>query len=166
MLFQHGYEDSSFCWIVNKENSPAFLLAQKGYDVWMGNNRGNKFSRFHKYLDPDTDPEYWDFSFEEMGMLDDKAVIQHIKEVTGNKKVAYIGLSQGTTQMFYALAQDSDWFKEHMSIFVALAPVTKLSEDAIKSMQGISKSDKILFYLDKLDMKETYVEKKIIKNLA
>ena len=38
----------------------AFLLADAGYDVWMGNIRGNRYSRLHKRKTID-DPTYWSF---------------------------------------------------------------------------------------------------------
>ena len=123
ILLQHGYDDTSYCWIANKEKSPAFLLANRGYDVWMNNSRGNIFSRQHRYLDPDTDREFWDYSIEEMGMKDSKAVISYIKEQTEHDKISFVGQSQGNSLMFYALSQDSDWFKEHLNVFAAITPV-------------------------------------------
>ena len=41
-----------------------------------------------------------------MGSLDIRAEIQYILKVTGKAKIGYVGHSEGTIQMFYALAQD------------------------------------------------------------
>ena len=62
-----------------------------------------------------------------MGEFDLPAVIDYIIEQTDQPKVAYIGHSQGTTQMFYALATNEKFFRDKVSIFVALAPVTKIT---------------------------------------
>ena len=43
VLLQHGLLDSSDTWIINDESkAPAFFLANRGYDVWLGNNRGKQ----------------------------------------------------------------------------------------------------------------------------
>ena len=54
VFLQHGITDSADCWIMNKpETSPAFVLLRAGYDVWLGNQRGTKYSRTHATLNPD-----------------------------------------------------------------------------------------------------------------
>ena len=69
------------------------------------------------------DPEFWDWTWAEMDSQDDMANIKMIVEKT-NKKVSYIGGSQGTVQMFYALAKYQDYLKDHMYTFAALDPCT------------------------------------------
>jgi lysosomal acid lipase/cholesteryl ester hydrolase len=86
VFLQHGLLSSADTWIINSETlAPAFVLANKGYDVWLGNQRGTKYSRRHETLDPDKmeDLHYWDFSFVEMGMMDAPAQIDHILKITG-----------------------------------------------------------------------------------
>ena len=38
----------------------AILLAAKGYDVWLGNSRGNRYSRTHARLSPKS-AQFWKF---------------------------------------------------------------------------------------------------------
>ena len=45
----------------------------------------------------DDKPEYWDFSFDEMGRFDLPANIDFVLEKTGKDKIIYIAHSQGTT---------------------------------------------------------------------
>lgn len=77
--------------------APAFKLAREGYDVWLGNQRGIKYSLGHKTLDWQTDKEYWEFSFPEMGKYDQPAQINYVREFTRVDKLSYVGHSQGTT---------------------------------------------------------------------
>jgi methionine aminopeptidase len=71
ILLQHGMLSSSECFIINGKNSLAIKLAKMGYDIWLGNNRGNIYSRKHLWLNPDGSPEekrqFFDYSFVEMG---------------------------------------------------------------------------------------------------
>lgn len=78
----------------SEELSLAYTLANKGYDVWLGNNRGNKHSKEHTNLDVHSE-EFWDFSFQEFAEYDLPAAFEYIGELTG-RKINYIGHSQGT----------------------------------------------------------------------
>jgi len=68
--------------INSPELAPAFQLAKAGYDVWMGNNRGNYYSTKHTSLS-NTSKEYWNFDFEDMGVSDQPAFMDYVTKVTG-----------------------------------------------------------------------------------
>ena len=69
-------------------------LADDGYDVYLGNNRGTEYSRKHVSLDSVTDAEeYWDFSWAEFGLYDDKAFIDLAVNQSSYDKAFYLGLS-------------------------------------------------------------------------
>lgn len=63
IFIQHGLLCSGDSWVVNGEDSAAFYFAKRGYDVWLGNHRGTKYSRDHETLDPNKDGDFWEFSF-------------------------------------------------------------------------------------------------------
>ena len=65
-----------------EELSLGYILANNGYDVWAGNNRGNRFSRAHKTLDA-SDPKYWDFSLDHQAKYDVPSSLKVIVEVSG-----------------------------------------------------------------------------------
>jgi predicted alpha/beta hydrolase len=84
--------------VLDGESSTAFAIAAKGYDVWLGNNRGNIYSYDHTYLDPHKNSDqFFDFSFYEMGKYDLPAQVDYVLKVTGQEKLSYIGHSQGTS---------------------------------------------------------------------
>lgn len=73
-------------------------MADLGHDVYLGNNRGNRFSLGHVELDSsDIDnQEYWNFGLEgfaEDVLANSKAMIEN----AGTGKGWYFGYSQGTT---------------------------------------------------------------------
>jgi len=135
VFFQHGILDAGTSWVAHwPDVAPAFVAARAGYDVWIGNSRGNTYSRTHISLDPDSNKhhsakKYWDFDWQEMGMYDLPAVFDHITEVSGHEKVAYIGHSQGTTQMYYALAMNQEYMASKVSVSIMFGPVTKISHN-------------------------------------
>jgi hypothetical protein len=49
VLFQHGLFDSADGWVCNSEDKALpFMMANRGYDVWITNSRGNKHSKYHE----------------------------------------------------------------------------------------------------------------------
>lgn len=92
-MYQHGLLDSCAGIVVDGLDSMAFFFADAGFDVWMNNSRGNRFSRNHTYLDADVDKEFWDFSFQEMGKYDQPALFDFILSKTRVKNLTYIGHS-------------------------------------------------------------------------
>lgn len=134
--------DSADTFINNSPDlAPGFILADAGYDVWFGNSRGNFYSRHHTTLDPDKDKEFWDFSWSDMGLHDLPAVINKALQVSGASKLTYIGHSQGTTQMFYALSKNEAYYLDRVNLFVALGPVTNLANGKSELLTVAAKAD-------------------------
>ena len=68
-------------------------LAPPGFDVWMFNTRGNTFSHGHRTL-RSTDQGYWEYSMDELALMDLPAQIDFVLKATGQPSLALIGHSQ------------------------------------------------------------------------
>ncbi|KAK7805869.1 hypothetical protein U0070_009644 [Myodes glareolus] len=122
VYLQHGFILTSGIWVANlPNNSLGFLLADAGYDVWMGNSRGNIYARKHVYMDPNS-KEFWAFSFDQMIKYDLPATIDFILQKTGQKQLYYVGHSQGTIIAFGAFSSNPQ-LAQKIKIYFALAPV-------------------------------------------
>ncbi|KAI8913667.1 Alpha/Beta hydrolase protein [Gorgonomyces haynaldii] len=125
VLLWHGFLMCSEVWVATPDpmESLAFTLADAGYDVWLGNTRGNKYSCKNRKLKPSQE-EFWDFSMDELARYDLPDAVNYILKITGAPSLSYIGFSQGTAQGFSALSIDADLNKK-INLFIALAPATK-----------------------------------------
>ena len=60
VFLQHGLMSSSADWVLaGPHHALAYQLWDAGYDVWLGNFRGNAYGRKHTHLDPDKDAKFW-----------------------------------------------------------------------------------------------------------
>lgn len=126
VFLQHGLMGSSDNWNTNTEdNSLAYLLSDAGYDVWMGNFRGNIYSRRHVNM-TSQDPQFWRFSYDEMARHDLPAMLEHVLVETGVEKVVYVGHSMGTTVFFATMSSLPEYYQDRIAAMVALAPVATI----------------------------------------
>jgi lysosomal acid lipase/cholesteryl ester hydrolase len=116
-----------------------------GFDVWLGNNRGNKYCLNHVKLS-EKENTFWKFSFHEMGVYDLPAIIDYIRGITHIGKLTLIAHSQGTTQAFAGMSIMPDYFSNVLNGFLALGPVAHLEnlpDGCFKTMSNMY-VDKIL----------------------
>ncbi|CAC5379004.1 LIPA [Mytilus coruscus] len=125
ILLQHGLLSCSACWVENLANqSLGFILADRGMDVWMGNSRGNTYSKRHKTLKP-TDEKFWDFTWDEMAKYDLPSTVDYIAKTTNVSQIYYAGHSQGTEIIFAELGRNQT-LAAKIKHFFALAPVATM----------------------------------------
>lgn len=96
-------------------------LAERGYEVWMSNNRGTKYSNRNKNDDTWTKKEHWNYDSADMGQYDIPAFVNKMLEVSGAPKVTLMGYSNGAVQIFYALAKQQDFYASRVNRFVAMS---------------------------------------------
>ncbi|XP_029164936.1 lipase 1-like [Nylanderia fulva] len=121
VLLVHGAFSTDIVWItLGKGKALAYLLADQGYDVWLGNLRGTTYSREHISLST-SEWKYWDFSFHEMGIYDVPAMITYITNMRSQPLHAYIGHSLGTSG-FYIMATERPKIARKVKMMVSFGP--------------------------------------------
>ncbi|XP_026763237.2 lipase 3-like [Galleria mellonella] len=126
VFLMHGLLGSADDYVIaGPESSLACLLANDGYDVWLGNARGNKHSRRHISLAP-SEALFWDFSWHEIGNYDLPAMIDYTLNTTDKKSLQYIGHSQGTTS-FFVMGSQRPEYNAKIDLMIALSPVSYMS---------------------------------------
>ena len=125
VLLMHDKEGSALDWVLNDpKQAPGFKLAAAGWDVWMGNSRGNDFSITHlDFLY--TSGDFWnDHDWEEMGLYDLPAFINQILRTTGRDSIdGLIGNGMGSTQFLAAAALEPTYFSDTIKMHFALGPI-------------------------------------------
>ncbi|CAK9440457.1 uncharacterized protein LODBEIA_P45570 [Lodderomyces beijingensis] len=147
IYLHHGLLMCSEIWVtmLEKYQNLPFILYDLGYDVWMGNNRGNKYSQKHLFYDLDS-TEYWNFSLDEFAIFDIPNTIDYILNATKKKKLTYIGFSQGSAQAFASVSVNSD-LNEKVDQLIAISPATTPHGLNSKFLDMLLKSSPNVTYL-------------------
>ncbi|XP_073832453.1 lipase 3-like isoform X3 [Musca autumnalis] len=125
VLMMHGLMSSSDCWVMNGlKDALAYDMVDNGYDVWLANSRGNTYSKQHLQLAINS-PEFWNFSWHEIGVIDLPNTIDYILQKTQQSDIHYVGHSQGTTVMFVLLSMQPE-YKEKLKSLHMFAPIAYL----------------------------------------
>ncbi|XP_039293235.1 lipase 1-like [Nilaparvata lugens] len=124
ILLQHGFLMSSDCFLV-KDDATGFVLARDNWDVWLGNFRGNSYSRMHKWLSPN-EPQFWNYSFDDIGRKDLPAMIDYILKYTRNPRLNYIGHSMGTST-FFVLTSTIPSYNRKINSMVGISAVVRMA---------------------------------------
>jgi len=117
VILQHGLLQNSEVFVTNEEHSLAFYLANLGYDVWLGNNRGNS-----RHVDlEDSCEEYWDWSLDDLAKFDFPTIVEFVISKISHSRVVYVGHSQGYAQAFAGVCLNPQ-LASKLKLLVGLAP--------------------------------------------
>lgn len=158
VYLHHGLLMNSEIWVANIDQNKIlpFVLADMGYDVWLGNNRGNKYSKKHVSHHPSSQA-FWNFSMDDFALYDIPDTIEYILYIVNQKDLVYIGFSQGSAQAFATLSINPALNKK-VKLFIALAPAMAppgLRNDIVDSLMRASPSLIYLFFGRKAILKST-----------
>lgn len=123
VLLLHGLFMAGDAWFLdNTEQSLGFILADHGFDVWVGNVRGTRWSHGHVTLS-EKNKEFWDWSWQELALYDLAEMIHYIYTMT-NTKTFVVGHSQGTIMALAAFTQPE--IVEMVEAAALLCPISYL----------------------------------------
>lgn len=171
-MLLHGFTSDAYTWFDRRrgdENEP-FLpvtLFNEGYDVWLGNTRGTRYSFTHTSLDAFANDEaFFDYDIEEIARQDIPAMVKLIMDTQAEykaaggrtcKKVNFIGHSNGAAIMLAAMSFSikSD---RYVSQMVGIEPCLIAKPDAYTGPIGINDSQytQLSFGLDMLGIESVF----------
>lgn len=105
ILVIHGAMMSSEAWLCQRiaRKNLVLRLFDEGYDVWLTNRRGCKYSQKHISYKP-YETRFWDFSMDETIQHDVPAQVEYVLGTSGHRTLSLLGFSQGTAEILGALA--------------------------------------------------------------
>ncbi len=102
------------------------LILSGKWDVWALNFRGNAYSRRSKNFST-WNPSFWAFSQDQFAAYDIPANIKYIQDITGQKKVAFVGHEISAAAMLGLLSEHTEFTPETVDPVVLMAPSVYLA---------------------------------------
>lgn len=108
-FLQHGLLVGAECFLLSAQGqSLALVLADAGYDVWLGNTRASRWSHGHIKLRP-SQKAFWKWSWDDLAERDLPAMLASVRRAAGGvPPLLYVGHSQGTALALAALQARPD----------------------------------------------------------
>ncbi|GLJ09318.1 hypothetical protein SUGI_0106560 [Cryptomeria japonica] len=104
VFLYHGIFQGGEGWLLDEpKESLAFILADSGYDVWIGSTRTTNFTYGHITYNR-KQKEFWDWSCDELVSYDLPAMLYFVNNMT-RQPIYYVGYSQGAMVGFAAFTQ-------------------------------------------------------------
>ncbi|XP_014232840.2 lipase 3-like [Trichogramma pretiosum] len=123
VVVQHGLLATCAEWILfGPKHDLVFMLADLGHEIWITNSRGTNFGRSHLTLSPDHDPEFWEYSYHEMAVIDMPNIVDYVLNITNEQQVMYIGHSMGTAISYIFLSTRPE-YQQKVKLSVSFTPV-------------------------------------------
>jgi lysosomal acid lipase/cholesteryl ester hydrolase len=147
VLLWHGFMMNSEIFVCRPERTAnlAFWLVDLGFDVWLGNCRGNKYSFKHQSRSA-LNSDFWDFSMDEIALIDIPSTVDYVLAQTEKSSLTYIGFSQGTATAFAALSVNLELNKK-INCFIGLAPAMAPFGLMNRFINSIVKASPSIIYL-------------------
>jgi pimeloyl-ACP methyl ester carboxylesterase len=119
-------------WVINYRNqSLGYILADAGYDVWLGNFRGGRYSSNHTTLSTSS-RQFWTYTFDEMAQYDMPAMVDYIIGKTGHEKIFMVGMTFGANPPILFLSSKPE-YNDKLKGFVVLSPAIELTMGKIRA---------------------------------
>lgn len=136
ILLKHGLGQSADVFFTNdykKHSNIGFFYAKQGYDVWVANSRGNKYSSNHR--DDEIYRSYFNFCLDDMAKFDIPAYYTKILSNSNFKKIMVFGHNFGTTEIFMAMSDETNGnlIQDKTLSVISLASIPYISRSVIKN---------------------------------
>ena len=140
IYLQCGFANSGLCYFYLEDKSLPYLLQERGYDVWIGNNRGSEPCLKHISKDSSKSTgDFWDFSMDDFIKYDIISEINYIKNRTNAKKVDFIGYSEGSALFLMLYMDNPNYVESSIKKFVSIGTVPNLSNVTVSLTELIDK---------------------------